>query len=102
MNANIRNSEIKHCPYPKCVMIKRPNLYNLQTKKTSENDQELKFIKKTFNINTGQKSKMVRSEMYTLQTRHVQFKDQKKDKNVINSKKQTFLKLKLSKDLKYK
>ena len=45
---------------------------------------------------------MVRKEMHTLQTRHVQFKDQKKDKNVINSKKETFLKLKLSKDVKYK
>ena len=39
---------------------------------------------KTFNINTAQKSEMVRIEMYNLQTRLVQFKDQKKAKNELN------------------
>ena len=26
MNANAINSQIKHCPYPKYVVIQRPNL----------------------------------------------------------------------------
>ena len=33
MNANTKNSQIKHCPSPKYVMIKRPNLHDLQTRK---------------------------------------------------------------------
>ena len=33
LNANTENSQIKHCPCPKYVMIKRPNLNNLQTRK---------------------------------------------------------------------
>ena len=33
MNANTKNSQIKHCPCPKYVMIKRPNLHDLQTRK---------------------------------------------------------------------
>ena len=40
---------------------------------------------KTSNINTVQKSKMVRIKMYNLQTRLVQFKNQKKAKNFLNS-----------------
>ena len=38
-----------------------------------------------FNINTAKKYKMVRNEMYILQTRLVQSKDQEKAKNVHNS-----------------
>ena len=34
MNANTENSQIKHCPFPKCLVIYRPDLYNLQAKKT--------------------------------------------------------------------
>ena len=52
MNDNNENSQIKHCPCPKYLAIYRPD--------------------------TAQKSKMVRIEMYNLQTRLVQFKDQKK------------------------
>ena len=33
VNANTKNSQIKHCPCPKYVMIKRPNLHDLQTRK---------------------------------------------------------------------
>ena len=33
MNAKTKNSQIKHCPCPKYVVVKRPNLYNLQTRK---------------------------------------------------------------------
>ena len=33
MNANTKNSQIKHYPYPKYVVIKKPNLNNLQTRK---------------------------------------------------------------------
>ena len=33
MNANTKNSQIKHCPCPKYLVIKRPNLHNLQTRK---------------------------------------------------------------------
>ena len=45
MNTNTKNSQIKHCPCPKYVAIKRRNLHNLQTrKKHLKNDQELKFI----------------------------------------------------------
>ena len=36
MNASTKNSEIKHCPYPKHVVIKKSNVFNLQTRKTSE------------------------------------------------------------------
>ena len=72
-------------------MIKESNQHNLQTrKKHLKNDQELKFIfqnmpsQKTSNINTAQKSKMVRIEMYNLQTKLVQFKDQKKAQNKLD------------------
>ena len=41
--------------------------------------------RKTSNINTAQKSKMVRTEMYTLQAKLEQFKDQINSKNVLNS-----------------
>ena len=41
--------------------------------------------KKISNINTAQKSKMIRIEMYNLQTKFALFKDQKKAKNVLNS-----------------
>ena len=41
--------------------------------------------KKISNINTAQKSKMIRIEMYNLQTKFVLFKDQKKAKNALNS-----------------
>ena len=40
---------------------------------------------KISNINTAQKTKMVRIKMYNLQTRLVQFKNQKKAKNFLNS-----------------
>ena len=33
MNANTKNSQIKHCPSPKYIVIKNPNLNNLQTRK---------------------------------------------------------------------
>ena len=39
----------------------------------------------TFNINTAQKYKMVRNEMYNLHPRLVQCKDQKHVKNLRNS-----------------
>ena len=42
-------------------------------------------VLETSNINTAHNSKMVRIEMYDLQTRLVQFKGQKKAKNVLNS-----------------
>ena len=42
-------------------------------------------LQKTFNINTAQKSKTIQIEMYNLQTRLVQIKDQKKAKTVLNS-----------------
>ena len=29
---NIKNPQIKHCPYSKYEMIYRPDLYNLQTR----------------------------------------------------------------------
>ena len=35
MNANTNNPQIKHCPCPKYVVIKRPNWYNLQTGKNT-------------------------------------------------------------------
>ena len=44
----------------------------------------VKFTDKNSNINTAHNSKMVRIEMYNLQTRLVQFKDQK-CKNRLNS-----------------
>ena len=40
---------------------------------------------KTSNINPAQKSKMDRIEMYHFQTKFVQFKEQKKTQNVLNS-----------------
>ena len=36
MNANTKSSQIKYCPWPKYVVIKRLNLHNLQTRKKSE------------------------------------------------------------------
>ena len=33
MNANTKNSQIKHCPYLKYVLIKKPNPHNLKTRK---------------------------------------------------------------------
>ena len=42
-------------------------------------------LQKTSNINTALKSRMVRIKMYNLQTRFVQFKDQKKAKTVFYS-----------------
>ena len=33
MNANTENSQIKHCPCPKYLVIYRPDLYNLQARK---------------------------------------------------------------------
>ena len=33
MNANTKNCQKKHCPCPKHVLIKNPNLHNLQTRK---------------------------------------------------------------------
>ena len=42
-------------------------------------------LKKAFNINTAQKSKLVRIEMYNLQTRLKRFEDQEKAKKVLNS-----------------
>ena len=33
LNTNIKNVQIKHCPCPKCVVIKTRNLHNLQTRK---------------------------------------------------------------------
>ena len=53
-------------------------------KKNLKNDWELKFIflnmplLKPSNINTAQKFKMARMEMYNFQTRLGQFKEQKK------------------------
>ena len=41
------------------------------------------LLQKTSNINTAQKSKMVRTEMYNLRTRLAQFKDQKKLKTYL-------------------
>ena len=40
---------------------------------------------KSSNIHTAKKSKMARIEMYNLKTRLVQFKDQRKAKNILNS-----------------
>ena len=39
--------------------------------------------KKTSNINTAQKSKMIRIEFYNLQTKLAQFKEQKKAQNIL-------------------
>ena len=58
-NNNTENSQRKHCPCIKYFVIYRPDLHNS-------------------NINTAQKSKMVRIEMYNLQTRLLQFKAQEK------------------------
>ena len=84
--SNIKNSQIKHCPCLKYVMIYRPDLYNLHTrkktaKKVTKNwngpfiiSQQLKIS----NINTGHKSNMVWNKRHNLQARIVQFEDQKK------------------------
>ena len=42
-------------------------------------------LQKISNINTAQKSKMVRIKMYNLQARLVQFRYQKKAKDVLKS-----------------
>ena len=42
-------------------------------------------LKKAFNTNAAQKSKLVRIEMYNLQTRLKRFEDQEKAKKVLNS-----------------
>ena len=36
MNANTKNSQIKPCPCPKYVVIKKPNLHSLKTRKSSK------------------------------------------------------------------
>ena len=66
-------------------MIYRPDLYNLQIRKTAgqvtKNWNWLFLISqllKISNINTGHKSKMVWNKRHKLQTKIVQFKDQKK------------------------
>ena len=33
MNANTKNSQMKYCPCPKYVWIKRPNLHNSETRR---------------------------------------------------------------------
>ena len=33
LNVNFENSQIKHCPFPKYLVIYKPDLYNLQAKK---------------------------------------------------------------------
>ena len=44
MNANTKNSQMRHCPCPKYGMIYRPNINDLRfRKKHLKNDQELKF-----------------------------------------------------------
>ena len=44
MNANTKNSQMKHFPYPKYCIIHRSDIYNLQIrKKHLKNEQELKF-----------------------------------------------------------
>ena len=35
MNANTENSQIKHCPCPKYLVIYRPDSYNLQARKNN-------------------------------------------------------------------
>ena len=45
MNFNTENSQIKHGPCLKYLVIYRPDFYNLQArKKHLKNDQELNFI----------------------------------------------------------
>ena len=34
MNANTKNSQIKRWPCPNYIVIKRPDMHNLQTRKT--------------------------------------------------------------------
>ena len=36
-NANTNHSQIKHCPCPHFVVIKKPNLHNLKTRKKTQN-----------------------------------------------------------------
>ena len=75
---------MEYCPYPKYDMIYRPDMYNLQVrKKHPKNEQELKltFQKMPLLNNLQYQYKMVRNEIYNLQTRLVQFKDQKKLNN---------------------
>ena len=60
-------------------------------KKHLKNEQELKFtakkmsLLKTSSISTAQRQKTVQNEIYNLNTRFLQFKEQKKSKNVDNS-----------------
>ena len=42
---NTKNPQVKHCICPKCVKIRRSNLYNLQTRK--------KLLKKLLRIETN-------------------------------------------------
>ena len=91
MNANTKDSQIKHYPCPKYIGIKRYRnivIKFTEQKKHLKNDQEFKIylskyaIIKKLQYQHCQKSKMVRMEIYNLQTRLVQFQ---KAKNVINS-----------------
>ena len=92
MNANTKNSQIKHYPYPKYVVIKKPNLNNLQTRKKIWKMTECENL--SFKICQHKKPRistlpknlrwselrcMVRIKM---QTRLLQFKDQKKAQNI--------------------
>ena len=66
-------------------------MYNLQVRKNiskmSKSYKKFTFQKMPLlsDINTVQKYKMIRHEMYNLQTRLVQFKEQKKAKNLHHS-----------------
>ena len=86
---NTKNPKIKHCPYSKYVMIYRPDLQTwskfTDQKKTAKKVTEnwnwpflISQLPKMSNINTGHKSKMVWNKMHNLQSRIVQFADQKK------------------------
>ena len=83
---NTENSQIKYCPCWKHVMIYRPDLQTWCTiyraaKKLTKNWKWSFLISqllKISSINTGHKSKMVWNKRHNLQTRIVQFADQKK------------------------
>ena len=95
---NSENSQITHCPFPKYVMTCRPDLYNLQArKKTAKKVTKnwnwpflISQLLKISNINTGHKSKMFWNKRHNLQTRIVQFADQKKVWIGTNSTNRTF------------
>ena len=78
---NTKNPKIKHCPCSKYVMIYRPDLHNLPTRKKTakkvtrySNWPFLIFQQiKISNINNGHKSKMVWNKKHNLQTKTVQF-----------------------------